>query len=299
MRKNNSEYFNPEGTEPISTSKLRKSKRSYQIEVMKDWFSRHFENPAESTPYESAEGGYIYIWGGPFDAREELESEFSGIVSDKAINALVDELESECYEWSGIPSADEYDDYFYDVISSNTAAHENLIKAQEDTSQLLEQQMEGPVQHLLLRLLFVNAIGALETFLSDVFINEVLGNRDLIKKFVSTNPEFKERKFCLSEIFDRYEMIDKDVRTYLMDLIWHNLPKVKEMYKSVFEISFPDTMKPLYSAINKRHDIVHRNGRSKDGTEVTVTKEEIQEVLHAVRELADHIDGYFKMDEEF
>jgi hypothetical protein len=39
-----------------------------QMELMEEWFRKHFEDPAERTPYESAEGGYIYIWGGPFDA---------------------------------------------------------------------------------------------------------------------------------------------------------------------------------------------------------------------------------------
>jgi len=75
MRKKVAEYFHSDETYPVSEEQLRKAKRSYQVEVMKDWFFRHFENPAETTPYESAEGGYIfYIWDGPYDAREELES---------------------------------------------------------------------------------------------------------------------------------------------------------------------------------------------------------------------------------
>jgi len=298
MAKKATEYFHPDETEPISKELLRKANRDYQVELMRDWFFRHFENPAESTPYESAEGGYIYIWGGPYNAREELESEFAGVVSKKAIDALVDELESECYEWSGKPTADNYDDYYYDVISSNTHAHETLISAQTDTMDLLEVPLEGPSRKLLLRLLFVNAVTALETFLSDVFINAVLADRTLMKKFVASNPDFRERKFSLSDIFDCYDRIEKDVRTYLLDLIWHNLPKVKEMYKSALGISFPDTMTPLYSAISKRHDIVHRNGRDKEGKEVSVTRQDVEAVLRAVRELADHVDGHFKQKVE-
>ena len=291
MNKNLKEYFHPDETQPIPINKLRKANRNYQLEVMRDWFNMNFENPAENTPYESSEGGYIYIWGGPYNAREELENEFGGIVSQKAIDSLVDELESECYEWSGVVGADEYDDYYYDVISSNTTAHENLISAQSNTRELLKQKLEGSVNRLLLQLLFVNTVTALETFLSDVFINAVLSDRDLLKKFVSSNPDFSDRKFCLSDIFDRYDNIEKDVRTYLVDLIWHNLPKVKEMYNSVFGIAFPDKMRLLYSAISKRHDIVHRNGRSKDGKDVSITKEDVEKVLN-------EIDGHFKQEVE-
>lgn len=35
-----------------------------QIDTMVGWFNRMFEDPANSTPYQSAEGGYLYIWGG-------------------------------------------------------------------------------------------------------------------------------------------------------------------------------------------------------------------------------------------
>src|SRR5262249_3792943 len=36
-------------------------------EAMVEWFRQNFEDPAESTPYE---GGYVYICGGPYAARE-------------------------------------------------------------------------------------------------------------------------------------------------------------------------------------------------------------------------------------
>lgn len=51
-----------------------------QKRIMEVWFRNSYEDPAERTPYESREGGYQWIWGGPYDALEELESEFSGII---------------------------------------------------------------------------------------------------------------------------------------------------------------------------------------------------------------------------
>jgi len=103
------EYFTADYEHPISKEELSKADRETQIEAMEVWFRRHFEDPAERTPYESAEGGYIWIWGGPYNAREELESEFSGIVPDDVIDELADKLEEECLEWAPTPSADDYD----------------------------------------------------------------------------------------------------------------------------------------------------------------------------------------------
>ena len=41
------EYFSPESCEPISLEDLKKESKETQIEVMKEWFFRFFENPAE------------------------------------------------------------------------------------------------------------------------------------------------------------------------------------------------------------------------------------------------------------
>lgn len=66
---------------------------------MLEWFAANFEDPAESTPYESAEGGYIWIWGGPYDAREQIEGMFD--LSERELNAVVDEIQSDgIYEWA-------------------------------------------------------------------------------------------------------------------------------------------------------------------------------------------------------
>jgi hypothetical protein len=69
------------------------------VDAIVDWFFANFEDPAESTPYQSAEGGYIYIWGGPCDAREEIDAMFASI-DEKVIDAAVERIELDGYEWA-------------------------------------------------------------------------------------------------------------------------------------------------------------------------------------------------------
>jgi LmbE family N-acetylglucosaminyl deacetylase len=64
-------------------------------EYMLAWFHAMFEDPANGTPYESSEGGYMYIWGGPYDAREQLGDEFSEIASEELIEEIIEEVESD------------------------------------------------------------------------------------------------------------------------------------------------------------------------------------------------------------
>ena len=71
-----------------------------QIREILEWFHWNFEDPAESTPYDGREGGYIFIWGGPFDAREQLGDRFGGVVSDETIEFAVHELDGLNWEWA-------------------------------------------------------------------------------------------------------------------------------------------------------------------------------------------------------
>jgi len=66
-------------------------------EAMVEWFRQNFEDPAESTPYE---GGYVYIWGGPYEARDELEDAFGKVASERALEIAVKEVESDGWEWA-------------------------------------------------------------------------------------------------------------------------------------------------------------------------------------------------------
>lgn len=78
---------------------------------MEMWFHSNYADPVEMCPFESREGGYQYIWGGPYDAEEQLFSEFGGYVKDSIIEELASKLNDVCSEWSGRPDDPEPDDY--------------------------------------------------------------------------------------------------------------------------------------------------------------------------------------------
>lgn len=89
-------YHSEDDTETgVTPSRLKRLGRARQLEYVLYWFKRNYEDPSNETPYESAEGGFQYVWGGPYDAHEELEAEFSGIVSESLIEKAAEEVEAE------------------------------------------------------------------------------------------------------------------------------------------------------------------------------------------------------------
>lgn len=95
----------------VSRSEFRRMRKAQKSELMLQWFHENFEDPAVRTPYESAEGGYQWIWGGPHDAREELSSQFHGLVSEALIEEVAEEIERDgLTEWAPVHTVEDWED---------------------------------------------------------------------------------------------------------------------------------------------------------------------------------------------
>jgi hypothetical protein len=95
----------------LSRTEFRRLPKADKIETMVEWFFENYEDPANMTPYESAEGGYQYIWGGPYDANDQIGGLFGGLVPDKWIEEAVDEVQRHgIYDWAPVLRSDDEDD---------------------------------------------------------------------------------------------------------------------------------------------------------------------------------------------
>jgi hypothetical protein len=74
----------------------------------------------------------------------------------------------------------------------------------------------------------------------------------------------------------------------MLDENYHNLIKVKEIYQSTFKIAFPD-IEFLINYVKVRHDLVHRNGKTKQGEEVNIDKEVVSDLIEKTSIFVDEI----------
>jgi len=287
----------------IEPDKLKNYSDEEQMAIMREWFHENFEDPAEECPYDSREGGYIYIWGGPYDAREELEMEFGEYVNIKIIDALVDELESQCIEWSAYSYNQHFENIEDEYLSPGHQDKETPLKRFENNLSTLKSiaqiEIDDNNKKTMLYMIYTHTITCLEAFLSEYFIERILGDDELLQRFYKNFNDFKYQKFPLNEIFTIYKDRLNIAYNYLNDIVWHKIEKVSKLYKNVFEIEFPKDIGSLYRFVNIRHDIIHRCGKTKDGDDVLLNNTDIQEIFNETTRLVKFITEYCEKDINF
>jgi hypothetical protein len=282
MKTHHDGYFLDDGSF-MSSSDLRKAERDTQVEAMRTWFFQSFEDPAEHTPYD---GGYVYIWGGPYDAGEELRTEFEGLVPDDVIKELENDLRDISWEWAPVAGGD-VSESFLDVSSDYFSVFGHSIL---DISSVLAEPMQAPARRITNRLLYANVVTVLECFLSDFFNAQIRRDPALFRRFIETTEAFKQWKISLSEAYKMMGAMEKIADSHLSNLVWHRLRNVGRLYQNVLNVSFPDDPSKLNDVITLRHELVHRNGKKEDGTAHNVTDVQVREAIRLAEELVHHIE---------
>jgi hypothetical protein len=225
---------------------------------------------------DESKDGLIYNY------RIEFSEDSSKEILEK-INRLEDGCRVHLEPWE-LDAEYDYDEQF-DAITENKEFVQKYKDEIENLKLLTHLKTQDEVLKALLnRQMFIGIIGTMETFLADVFINLTFDNDKYFRNFIETHPELGKRKFELKEIFEQSEKLKETAKKVMLDAIYHNLRKTSKMYRDTFEIDFPK-IQNAYKYVLKRHDLVHRNGKTKEGKIVVTDEKAIEELIKTINEL--------------
>lgn len=240
-----------------------------------------------------ASGGEIDYW---YLSEENAKIEHPELYEHYQMGYDVNDLVSErlmSYEGGDVIiwlDPDEPDDNQLDAILSNTEFYQtfseeikslrvlnNIVITDDKTFKSLKRQI------------YIGTITCLETYLSDAFIITVLSNREYVKSFFSTFQDFKKQTISMSDLFVHSDKAEEIAKEAMSKVLYHNLPKVKEMYKATLDISFPK-FGEIKRHIDTRHDLVHRNGKTTDGNKILIDYKIINQVISDIENFVETID---------
>lgn len=168
-----------------------------------------------------------------------------------------------------------------------------FMNSYHHTSDLLADHGGARGDHVVNRMIFSHQITALEAYLGDTLLNEVMRDKAVMQRLIDQDDELKKDKFTLSEISKDSGLVERKVREHIRSVMYHNLKKVDVLYSialGVRVLSLVTDKSSLFKAVLLRHDCVHRNGFDKDGKEIDVfTKSFVQETADLIMAFVEDI----------
>ncbi len=146
------------------------------------------------------------------------------------------------------------------------------------------------------RHIYVAVIACLETYLSDAFINTVLSNKAYLSSFFTSFKDFKDQKFSMNDLLDFADKAEEIAKKAMLEVIYHNLPKVSKMYEATLNVVFP-SFSEIQRAVLIRHDLVHRNGNTNEGKELFIDNIMVYDIIYKVETFVSEIDQSLKEKE--
>jgi len=184
----------------------------------------------------------------------------------------------------------EMDDYEFDAISSNTEYYSTFSE-----SMVLYRRLEKigtediSLKTLVFRQVIVGAVTSLETYLCDALATTVIGNNTYLQRFIENNKDFKEKMVSISDVFSIHANIANIARDALLEIIYHNIPKVAKIYDAALGIKF-QSFGNVMKVVKMRHDLVHRNGKDKVGLPVELNQAIVDDALAHIDNFVNSVD---------
>jgi hypothetical protein len=144
------------------------------------------------------------------------------------------------------------------------------------------------------RMIFAETISSMEAYLGDTLISAVLANPKAMQRLTIRDKDLSEEKVSLNAILANPNVVSDKIRIHLKGLLYHNLPKVAAIFRIALEVNiFPneDLKVRLLKFVQLRHDVVHRNGKDKNGEEHSFPAEWVMEAMEDVRTFVQNVQS--------
>jgi hypothetical protein len=135
------------------------------------------------------------------------------------------------------------------------------------------------------RVVYSYAVTLLEAFFSETAKHVVASDEKALINAAKYLDKINKKTYLLSDIVDTSST--KLVLTRVSELTFHNTKTINGFFSKVLEtdINFPE----LKDVIDTRHDIVHRNGKRRNGDEIVLTIEDIEKTFAIIEDAAFYV----------
>jgi hypothetical protein len=149
---------------------------------------------------------------------------------------------------------------------------------------------------IFLKMVDAFAVTAMEAYLSGTLIEKVKQNEKYLLNAAQKIEDIKDEKMTLYEVVKNPDQAKNRILENLYEFMYHNLRKIKGIYEDVFGIKINYPLKDLIAIVRRRHDIVHRNGKNKDGVEIVLNTTMVEQDIDVISSFVKKIEELINPD---
>lgn len=284
------EYYDPNIDKYRRVEAFGELEQNVLIDIIEYWFNRHYENPAIRCPYEEE---YIPIYGSFVFPEEAIREEFEGIIEEKVLQEAIQLFP---------------EDYF-SPIPDNTWSDEPVENPQEIFEQHIDDinrliavsQLRIPLYDKYLGLLLCNTITSFEVCIADILINDIKENQQHRDLFLETKLSRGNQKDEREKLMKQADKYGAEISQAVYEITFSNPNALKRFFLTPLGLDEPtEDLKKLNTLYSLRNDIMHRNGKTKEGAPtIKIDAELLQETISCVSTIISNInDSILKNNEK-
>ncbi|KJY99081.1 hypothetical protein [Pseudoalteromonas ruthenica] len=138
--------------------------------------------------------------------------------------------------------------------------------------------------NIVVKMSYAYAVTLLESFLGDTLKALITEREDFLHNAIRNVEEVSKAKYSLAELAETDLNICNLAVKHATEILFHNIPKVKKVYEQVLGVKLQLDISKVSKITALRHDIVHRNGYSKDNEPINLNAQDLYQAIEDIRE---------------
>lgn len=184
----------------------------------------------------------------------------------------------------------------YQPITSPTLVFEDAMAEAQIVRERLSKigPISGPTARMFLVLLF----SIIEAYLSDLLMEAIRAEGEIRRRLIQRVEALKQQQISLVDVANASDIVLERCLAHIRNASFHDFEAVDKIYRHAFHMSIlPDDeeKKGLLTAIvHRRHDCVHRNGRTKTGEDgIEIDQDYLNQVAALFTEIKENAKNAF------
>lgn len=140
------------------------------------------------------------------------------------------------------------------------------------------------------KLVYAHAVTLMEALISSVVRKLIVSEQSLLMNLVAKYKKLSGITVTLKQIAEEPKIVESIVLKELSEVTFHNVSTINQVFNAMFDEHMKGLrLSEIGRICGKRHDIVHRNGKTVGDEAIELTTQEVEQAIRSIRDFAEDL----------